>query len=340
MDLPETLVAVCLDANCMGEGRLRLSAVEELAGLIDTQELSVEVWIPEPVVWEWAEHIYDQFFESKKQYVLGWQVLEHGGFESPTDIWKQGPADVDEVVRRLTHALEATYGLRVLFLESELSIARLALRDQILQLGVARRKSSVKSGAADSASFRLIDSKLSSIPGNASVAVVSGDQDARTYFTERRDVVLLPSLWAAKRAIVGMRTGSEIAEDQVEDAIRTTLPEFSREQLQDAPIDGRPEVRADSRLRGREVSTSFAVQEIERVLSIDSVDVSFSDGYGTALVDVEVVVARELQVLSSINDELEYDVDTFDGVSAVLQVSAMRGLGNYWSIEVDEILFS
>ncbi|MEP9363037.1 TetR/AcrR family transcriptional regulator C-terminal domain-containing protein [Nocardioides sp. CN2-186] len=84
MELPETLVAVCLDANCMGEGRLRLSAVEELADLIDTQELSVEVWVPEPVVWEWAEHIYDQFLESKTQFALGWQALEHGGFESPT----------------------------------------------------------------------------------------------------------------------------------------------------------------------------------------------------------------------------------------------------------------
>ena len=67
-------------------------------------------------------------------------------------------------------------------------------------------------------------------------------------------------------------------------------------------------------------------------------DASSSDGYGTALVHALVTSNRELQVLNPINDEVEFDVETFYNVPATLQISAVHGSGTFWSIEVEQII--
>lgn len=339
VDLPEHLVAIGLDTNCMGEGRVRITSVQELAELIGDQDLHIEIWIPEPVIWEWAEHLHGEFINAQAQYSAAWETLKQGGFAMPPELAEAGPADVQDVVERLTQSLEEVDDVRILSLELHPEIARLALRDQTLQTGVGRRKSSVKTGAADSASFRLLDAAKARLAGETAMAVVSGDRDAKERYGSSPDVTLLLSIWAAKRSLVGMRTGSEIAEDQIKEAIFHELTSTGAEQLADAAIEGTPHLRDGIRLRGRELSSTLTPIEVEQVLAVDSVDVSLRDDYGIALVDAHVVVRRELQVLNAFSDQIEYDVETFDGVRATLEVSAVRGTGTYWSLEVEEVLF-
>jgi hypothetical protein len=49
------LKAVVFDTASMGRGRPVLETLRLWAELAATNEL--ELWIPEPVVWEWAEHV-------------------------------------------------------------------------------------------------------------------------------------------------------------------------------------------------------------------------------------------------------------------------------------------
>lgn len=335
--LPEDLVAVCLDANCMGEGRLKLSAIEKLGALIDEQDLDVDIWVPEPVLWEWAEHLHSQFDTARTGYLSAWEALKRGGWTVPQELPNLGPAQVEDTLTGLREALEAIE-CTVLDLSSYPQIAANALRDQTLLTGVGRRKSTVKAGAADSASFRLLDAALKETGGPRTVALVSADQDARTFFTQRPDVVIVPSVWDLQRSVTAMRNGSEIAADQARQAMRELLPQLSPWILEDTPIEGSPELRAGSRLTGHEVASTLRLESVDSVVDIEFIDVSVRDDYAIAEVDALVTVERGMQVLSAVNDQIEYDVESFDGVRGRLQVSAMRG-PQAWSVEVEEIHF-
>ena len=57
--------AVVLDANVMSRGRLTLDVIDEIVAVIEERELDAEVWVPEPVVWEWAEHACSDLHSSR-----------------------------------------------------------------------------------------------------------------------------------------------------------------------------------------------------------------------------------------------------------------------------------
>lgn len=321
----------------MGEGRLRLSAIEKLGTLIDEQDLDVDIWVPEPVLWEWAEHLHAQFETARSGYLSAWEALRRAGWSVPAELTATGPTHVDDAVVGLRQALEAIE-CTILDLSTDPQIAADALRDQTLLTGVGRRKATVKAGGADSASFRLLDSALQRTAGSRSVALVSADQDAHAFFARHPDVVVVPSVWDLQRSVTAMRNGSEIATDQAREAISELLPQLSPWALEDTPIDGHPELRAGSRLTGHEVATTLKLESVDSVVHVDFVDVSVRDDYAIAEVEALVTIERGMQVLSAVNDQVEYDVESFDSVRGRLQVSAMRG-PNAWSVEVDQAHF-
>lgn len=132
----------------MGEGRLKLSAIEKLVALIDEHDLDVDVWVPEPVLWERAEHLHTLFATARTGYLATWEGLERAGWSMPSELSILGPAHVDDTVVGLRRALEAI-DCTILDLATCPRIAADALRDQTLLTGVGRRKQTVKAGAAD-----------------------------------------------------------------------------------------------------------------------------------------------------------------------------------------------
>lgn len=335
---PEDLLAVCLDANAMSRGRLNLDAIEDLSNVIESQELDVQIWVPEPVVWEWSEHLAATLTEARTQYEDARGQVEAAGVSEFIGGGWESAVDVDEVVAGIHTALENLEGVTVLTFARHADVAVEGLRDQVLLRTPGRRKSKVKTGAADSSSFRLALSELGRNGG--SMVVVSGDQDATSYFTGNPSVVLVNSLSRAKAGIVAMRTGSEIAVGRVREAVLARLPHLLRVELGAPEVDGVAVLDVDSRLRGRVVESNVELVSIDHVVAIDEVEVSQSEGYGTALVEALVSVERELQVLSDVNELIEMDVETFDGLRAGLEVSAESDNGIDWDIVIDKVHLS
>jgi hypothetical protein len=57
LEVRGSLRAVVFDANAFGHGRPDLAFLEDLARRLHT--IGIETWVPEPVAWEWAQHLAD-----------------------------------------------------------------------------------------------------------------------------------------------------------------------------------------------------------------------------------------------------------------------------------------
>lgn len=335
--LPEDLAAVCLDANAMSRGLLNLTAIEDLVEVIESQELDVPVMIPETVVWEWAEHLAADIADvTTTVHRLQLQASSAGVPLLVPDGW---PAELatDTVVDAVMRAVSGIEGVEVLPLRPD-SIAVEALRDQVLLRGPARRKKDVKTGAADSAAFRLIDAERFRVGGT--FLVVSADQDARLHFSGERDVRLTPSISRAKAGIVAMRKGSEMAVDRVRQAVSTRLPRMTRKELGDPEVgpENGPTPENGRRLNGvRILNLTYGLVAVEAVIDVSDVEVSRSDGYAAVVVEALVSIERDLQVLSDRSDAVEMDIDSFGGLRATLELSAESDNGVDWDFIVDRV---
>jgi hypothetical protein len=338
LELPETLIAVALDTNCMGRGRFSLERLAELVGVIQEQDLSIEILVPEPVVWEWAEHLYRDVATARTPYVEALAAARAAGVQVRDNPVSDELADVESTVAALQKALDEIVGVRVLALSDYPAAAMEGLRDQVLQLGAGRTKKDVKTGAADSTAFRLLASHWAKY-GMVDVVLVSGDRDARAHF-RGSDVLTVESVWTLKRSLMAMRHGSEIAKDQIAAAAKRDLPDFDEESLASVSYEGNGPRVTGVPLRGQVLAVSTKVTAVEEVLVIETVDVSRSDGYGTAYAKVLVTVAREVQWVNDHDDRVERDVDYFFEVPAEIQLSALREDPDEWSIELEHIVLT
>lgn len=55
--------AIVVDTNAFSRGRLDLDLLETLVARADNHG-AVEIWIPEIVLWEWAEHLHQDHVEA------------------------------------------------------------------------------------------------------------------------------------------------------------------------------------------------------------------------------------------------------------------------------------
>jgi hypothetical protein len=58
LEVRGSLRAVVFDANAFGHGRPDLAFLEDLARRLHT--IGIETWVPEPVAWEWAQHLAEE----------------------------------------------------------------------------------------------------------------------------------------------------------------------------------------------------------------------------------------------------------------------------------------
>src|SRR6476469_4112293 len=124
----------------MPKGRLVIDQIEGLSEAIESQELDIEIWIPEPVVWEWAEHLFDDMERAREPYQAALSRAEAAGLLLPDEAADDGLAELKAVTSGLEDALQSLPGVKLLPLSQHPDVAVEALQDQILQTGPASRK--------------------------------------------------------------------------------------------------------------------------------------------------------------------------------------------------------
>ncbi|MGW4784891.1 hypothetical protein [Streptomyces sp. NPDC004230] len=172
----EKLEAIVFDTNSFPNGGLRLSTLKEwerwarLAGL--------EIWLPEPVVWELAEHAATAWHELQTITNRAGKALSHAGLQARTASPYGSRDDVIKEIEAKIRSLGTT--VHVLRLDGDVAVD--ALKDQILQRKPAKSRDGVKTGASDSAWLRQVLKNAGGDPDK--FVIVGGDKDVYEAFRE------------------------------------------------------------------------------------------------------------------------------------------------------------
>jgi hypothetical protein len=163
----DLLKGVVFDANVFGEGRPDLAALAAMAKRL--KAVGLAAWVPEPVAWEWAEHLAADVEKHRTDSAavlkrLKRAKLPQGSVNVP---FPNKAATVAAFLDELSSIAEVT----VLPLTGKAAVA--AVRDQILQTGAGTTVRGVKTGAADSAWLRLA---LDEAGGSDAVLVVTNNR--------------------------------------------------------------------------------------------------------------------------------------------------------------------
>lgn len=175
--LPDNLTAVVIDTNAMPEGRLDLGQLRTLPTVLSNFP-DVEIWIPEPVLWEWASHAQQDYDDAVAATNPAVRRLKRA--EVQTQLRQVAEADRHDVRATVISTVSALpRPFRVVRLGDYPDAAVEAIRRQVLQLPPAKRKSLVKTGAADTAVLLLAGEVYGELGGE--YVIVSDDLDIRKH---------------------------------------------------------------------------------------------------------------------------------------------------------------
>jgi hypothetical protein len=342
--IPQSVYAIALDANSGNRGMLDLKAIGDLVDVLNDQELNVEIWIPEPVLWEWAEHAHALATNVVKEINAKSRLLERSGIEEVVTVGYS--LTINELIAHLEEKLADFYldasgseAVRILELGGSSEAASEGIRDQILQRGAGRRKNDVKTGASDSSSWRLITAE--GAERLSDVVLISKDSDVSRHFAGNVSPILLGSVWEAKRDLQKLKKGSEAAIEAVMAAVLSDLPSLSEPTLARAEIDGTPEFDGPGPSRRTPYEPMIHVIRVGRVIRVSDIEVSAGDLTATAVAELEVDVAVGYLTWDSESDFLESVLTEELDISAFARVSAEAGESHpgAWSAWVDTFEF-
>ncbi|MYX84748.1 MULTISPECIES: hypothetical protein [unclassified Streptomyces] len=169
------LRAIVFDTNSFPRGGLDLEHLTVWGHR--AAEEGFEVWVPEPVLWELAEHASASWEAWRASTNQARKAMQAAGLdvpaESPYSTREEVMAAVEGALRSLAPSV------RILELDGDLAVE--ALRDQVQIRSPAKKKSDVKTGAADSAWLRQVlrtaDNKVDSF------VIVGADADVYQAFS-------------------------------------------------------------------------------------------------------------------------------------------------------------
>ncbi|MFE3113877.1 hypothetical protein [Kitasatospora indigofera] len=173
--LREKLKTVVFDANAYGRARPNLDHLRRLAARL--AGIGIETWLPEPVAWEWAEHL-----------ALDWQVLKNAASDERQRLQAAGidiPMPFDDRNQVIAAGLENLFGIpNVKIIEVTGRSAIEGLKDQVLLREPAKLKGGTdkvrghKTGASDSAWIR----DVLELAAPDEILIVSSDKDVKSAF--------------------------------------------------------------------------------------------------------------------------------------------------------------
>ncbi|MGW6309103.1 hypothetical protein [Streptomyces niveus] len=152
--LPESvrhgLRAIVFDTNSFPRGGLDLGLLQEWAQRALDDDF--EVWVAEPVLWELAEHAAASWEAWRASTNRARKSMQAAGLRIPSDDPYSSRAEVMAAVDTSVRSLAPS--VRIIALDGDLAVE--ALRDQVQIRPPAKKKSDVKTGAADSAWIRQV----------------------------------------------------------------------------------------------------------------------------------------------------------------------------------------
>lgn len=161
------LRAVVFDSNAFGHARPDISFLEDVARRLHS--IGIETWIPEPVAWEWAQHLAEDWQTVQSAMADERRRLRRAGLSPHSSPYADSSAVADAFLERLAGVAHLT----VIPVSPENALA--GLKDQILLTPSGRRKGDVKTGASDSAWLRAV---LGEVGGDTQrLLLVSEDKD-------------------------------------------------------------------------------------------------------------------------------------------------------------------
>jgi hypothetical protein len=174
LEVRKNLRAVVFDANAFSYGRPDLAFLEDLAKRLHT--IDIETWVPEPVAWEWAQHLSEDWHKVQTATADERKRLRRAGLAGHNSPYRHER----DVIKGFLKRLAAVPHLTVIPLSRKNAL--LALKDQILLKPPGRRESEVKTGASDSAWLRAVLDKVDGDTGR--LLLVSEDKDIKAAFKE------------------------------------------------------------------------------------------------------------------------------------------------------------
>ncbi|WP_134656343.1 hypothetical protein [Streptomyces sp. H23] len=178
----DRLEAVVFDANAYGMARPDLEQLKRLASRL--AGIGIETWIPEPVAWEWAEHVSRDWETVKNAARQERDRMNRAGIPVPvpTPTYDSREAVIDAVLDNLS-AIPHT---RIISLTGSSAVE--GLKDQVLQRKPAKTKggtpekpgSAVKTGASDSAWLR----DVLNLASPEKLLIIGADKDVDAAFRE------------------------------------------------------------------------------------------------------------------------------------------------------------
>ncbi|MFC5857154.1 hypothetical protein ACFPZI_37005 [Streptomyces chlorus] len=181
MSARERLEAVVFDANAYGMARPDLEQLKRLAGRL--AGIGIETWVPEPVAWEWAEHVSRDWETVKNAARQERDRMSRAGIPVavPTSAYDSREAVIDAVLTNLS----AIPHVKIIKLTGSSAVE--GLKDQVLQRKPAKTKggtpekpgSAVKTGASDSAWLR----DVLELASPEKILIIGADKDVDAAFT-------------------------------------------------------------------------------------------------------------------------------------------------------------
>lgn len=201
-DVREALVAVVVDANTYGIHGPDMTGMYALAR--DLEPYDIELWVPEPVAWEMAEHAASAWVKARASVRDARSALRKAGLKPAFD---PVYTSRDEVISACMARFETAIGITLVPLTGQ-SAAR-GLRDQILTRPPGKTKGDVKTGASDSAWLRDV---LDRVDGQGhKLLFLSQDRDITAAFTHWGHP---PPLTCTREEIRGLLVPTEPATDE------------------------------------------------------------------------------------------------------------------------------
>ncbi|MDR6612546.1 hypothetical protein [Leifsonia sp. 1010] len=342
--LPDDVIAIAIDTNAAASGRISFRQIEDLAATISAQELQIEVWVPEPVLWEWADHAYDLAVRTRDEFRSRQRELEDAGI-SGFDVAPSFEQSVDDVMETLSDGLQDIYldddspAIRILELSEHPDAAVLGLRDQVLRTGPGRTKpqsgARVKTGAADSASFRLVAHAAGDQLHR--VVLASGDQDARTHFRHGPSPIILRDLWSVRNELIKLRKGSDVAAEALKESVESALTYVDQDggALRAYALSG--ENLLFNPRRDLTHVPEFSVVRVSAVDSVDNVEISLKERSATATAKIRLDVAIEYVRWDYRSETVDSDLEEEQDVEAIAYISADAPDLSDWDFTIDRI---
>lgn len=139
--------AVVLDTNIHDKGNFNESKVKGLAERLGDH--LIQLWVPQQVIWEWSAHLAEELGKFSPTLL---RTAKKSGLPGVVAAADALPTSASVVVDSITSVLKEISN--VVIVPEDPASASAALRDQILLTGSGKKKSGVRTGAADSAMTR------------------------------------------------------------------------------------------------------------------------------------------------------------------------------------------